>query len=140
MKYHFKIYNEDNGYWAECIELNGCQTQADTIEELEINMQEVLNLYLDEPEDTKIDIPLPKRITKSKNIKEVPVEPAIAFAIELKYFRKKHNYTQKQVAELLGMKNLYSYQRLEKKGDPKLSTIYKVKQVFPEFSFNDILV
>ena len=33
MEYHFKIHKEKNGYWAECIELSGCNTQGDTLEE-----------------------------------------------------------------------------------------------------------
>jgi antitoxin HicB len=44
MKYHFKIYKKDGGYWAQCIELEGCITQADTLKELYKNMQEALNL------------------------------------------------------------------------------------------------
>ncbi len=49
MKYHFRIH-EENGFWAECIELSGCFTQADTIEELYDNMYEALKLYLEETE------------------------------------------------------------------------------------------
>ena len=47
MKYQFKIHKEGNGYWAQCIEFEGCITQADSIEELHRNMQEALNLYLE---------------------------------------------------------------------------------------------
>lgn len=48
MNYHFKIHKEGDGFWAECIELPGCFTQADTKEELLLNMQEALGLYLEE--------------------------------------------------------------------------------------------
>ena len=34
MKYHFKIHKEKGGFWAECLELVGCSTQADTKDEL----------------------------------------------------------------------------------------------------------
>lgn len=51
MRYHFKVHKEKEGFWAECIELEGCVTQADTKEELNLNMQEALNLYLEEVED-----------------------------------------------------------------------------------------
>jgi hypothetical protein len=34
MKYHFKVHKEMSGFWAECLELNGCITQADTQKEL----------------------------------------------------------------------------------------------------------
>lgn len=53
MKYHFKVHREGKGYWAECIELVGCITEADSIEELRKNIQEALNLYIEEPEDSK---------------------------------------------------------------------------------------
>lgn len=53
MKYHFKIHKEGKGYWAQCIELEGCITQADSRKELKKRMQEALNLYIDEPVDSK---------------------------------------------------------------------------------------
>ncbi len=51
MRYHFKIHEEKNGFWAECLELPGCVTQGNSKEELKKNMQEALNLYLEEEED-----------------------------------------------------------------------------------------
>jgi predicted RNase H-like HicB family nuclease len=44
MHYHFKIHKENNGYWAECCELEGCVTQGDTLEELYKFCDEALNL------------------------------------------------------------------------------------------------
>jgi predicted RNase H-like HicB family nuclease len=49
MRYHFRIHKEDNGYWAECCELDGCFTQADTLEELEGACQEALEVHLYTP-------------------------------------------------------------------------------------------
>lgn len=46
MNYNFKIHSEDNGYWAECIELEGCNTQGDSLEELIKNIKEALEVYL----------------------------------------------------------------------------------------------
>lgn len=46
MKYNFKIHREDNGYWAECIELDGCNSQGDSLEELIKNIKEALEIYL----------------------------------------------------------------------------------------------
>lgn len=48
MKYHFKIHKKGNGFWAQCIEFPGCVTEGDTIQELQANMREALNLYLQE--------------------------------------------------------------------------------------------
>ena len=141
MHYHFKIHKEENGYWAECIELKGCKTEADSIEELNTNMQVVLDLFLSEPADSKMLFPEPENIKISKNIVQITVSPKVAFAYNLRKQRIIHNLTQKQVSEQLGLKNLYSYQRLEsaKTSNPALSTLYKIKKVFPKFKVDDII-
>lgn len=51
--YHFKIHQEGKGFWAECIELPGCVTQGDSRDELLENMQDVLNTYLEDPQDSQ---------------------------------------------------------------------------------------
>jgi len=142
MFYNFKIHKDKNGYWAECVELKGCVTQAETYDELLNNMEEVLNLYLDEPADSKIIFPLPKDDINKKNIIKIPVDHKIAFALKMKILRAKKGLSQRQVADLLGMKNIYSYQRLEssKKANPSLSTIARIKNIFPDFNIDDIFV
>lgn len=141
MKYHFKIHKEKNAYWAEGIELKGCVTQGETLEELRTNMAEALNLYLDEPEDSKIIFPLPKKSVKGRGVAAVLVGPRIAFAFVLRRQRLTKKMTQKQVAEILGLSNLYSYQRLEssKTANPELSTLVRLKQVFPDLKLDDVL-
>jgi predicted RNase H-like HicB family nuclease len=45
------VHEEDGGYWAEIPALPGCYTQADTMEELKVNLKEAVELYLEaEPE------------------------------------------------------------------------------------------
>lgn len=139
MYYHFKIHHHSDGLWAECIELSGCLTQANNISELLVNMREVLNLYLDEPSDSTTAFSLPKKnIKETKNIVKVKVAPKIAFAFYLRMLRLKHNLTQKEIAQKLGFKNLYSYQRLEssKKANPELITLVKIKEILPDFDLN----
>ncbi len=138
MKYHFKVHKEGSGFWAECIELSGCFTQADSKEELLENMKEALNLYIEEPETSKKLAPLPdESIICSKSVVEVPVDPAIAFAFMIRYNRIKKGLTQQQAADKLGFENIYSYQRLEnKKCNPTLKVIYQIKRAFPEFSID----
>jgi predicted RNase H-like HicB family nuclease/DNA-binding XRE family transcriptional regulator len=140
MKYHFKIHKEKAGFWAECLELNGCVSQADTQEELYKNCEEALNLFLEEPSDSKIIFPLPDNsLDGKKNIINIQVEPEISLAVLLKNHRLNSNMTQKQVAEMLGMKNIYSYQRLEKKSNPTLALINKIHTTFPEIELNYLL-
>ena len=142
MFYNFKVHKEKKGYWAECLELKGCVTQAESYDELLKNMEESLNLYLDEPESSKIIFPLPKKNIPGKYIVKIAVNHKIAFAIKMKIYRSKKGLSQRQVADLLGMKNIYSYQRLEstKKANPNLSTIARIKLIFPDFNIDDIFI
>ena len=135
MRYHFKIHRENDSYWAEGIELDGCVTQGETLKELESNLHEVLNLYLAEPDNSPIIFPFPDAtIIKDDDIIEIQANPEILFSKMLRQYRLKHNLTQKQVAQKMGMKNIYSYQRLERRSNPNLKTLSKLKKVFPDFS------
>ena len=88
MYYHFKIHKESDGYWAECVELEGCVTQGDSFDELQTNMEEALNLYLDEPDNLDVTFPLPDKIVKGEKIIEVSVHPKIGFALKMRLLRK----------------------------------------------------
>jgi predicted RNase H-like HicB family nuclease/DNA-binding XRE family transcriptional regulator len=140
MNYHFKLHREEKGFWAECLELDGCVTQADSKEELSGNCAEALNLFLEEPADSKVIFPLPDdSLDGKKNIIKIKVKPEIALAVLLRNYRINSNMTQKQAAEMLGMKNVYSYQRLEKKSNPTLTVINKIHTVFPEIELGCLL-
>lgn len=41
------IEEDENGYYAYCPELEGCQSQGDSIEEIIANMREAIGLYLE---------------------------------------------------------------------------------------------
>ncbi len=141
MRYHFRVKKEGRGYWAQCVELEGCRTQGDTREELDENMQEALNLYLDEPEDSRAIYSLPKRSVGGKNVVEVQVEPKVALAFQLRMLRLRKHLTQKQAADLIGLKGLYSYQRLEssKTANPEYVTLVRIKKAFPEFDLEKLV-
>ena len=133
MKYHFKIHKEARGLWAECVELTGCVTQGDSRSELEKNAQEALALYLDEPPDSMVSIPLPKDGAARKGCFSVAVAPETAFGIMLRHYRQSNNLTQSEMARRLGMQHVYSYQRLERKPNPTLGIIKRIKAAIPEF-------
>ena len=140
MIYHFKVNKEENGFWAECVELPGCKTQAETYDELVVACEESLNLFLEEPKDSKVVFPLPNELLRNdKSLVGIEVEPEIALAVLLRYHRFNSKLTQKQVAEMLGMKNIYSYQRLEKRSNPTLSIIKKIHTIFPEINLEKIV-
>lgn len=142
MKYHFKIHKEGKGFWAKCIELDGCYTQADSMDELNEMMREALNLYISEPEGSTDVVKLPDdSIKTSKNVVEVSVDAQVAFAFLVRYYRIKHEMTQSEVARRMGFENVNGYQRLErKKCNPNLKTISKIKAIFPEFSLDLAIV
>lgn len=142
MLYHFKIHKESDGYWAECLELEGCQTQSDTLSELKENMQEVLNLYLSEPQDSKVVYPLPfKKTPKTKGVVTVYVDPSVAFSFLMRMTRIRNKLTLKEMAKKLNYKNINTYAKLEKAktANPELKTIAKIKNIFSDFPINLIL-
>jgi antitoxin HicB len=142
MLYHFKIHKEIDGYWAECLELDGCQTQADTISDLKINMEEVLNLYLSEPQGSKLIFPMPlKKAPSGTNITKVPVEPSVAFSYLMRKTRLQKKLTLKEMAKILKYKNINTYAKLEraKTANPELKTIAKIKNTFSDFPIGLIL-
>lgn len=139
MEYHFKIHKEKKGYWAECLELKGCQTQGDTLAELQINMSEALNLFLSENEDSKLIFNQPKRFAE-KSIVAIEVDPAVALALTIRRTRLKKKLTQTQMKDFLGIKTLSNYQRLEdpKRANPEFRTLIMLNQQIPELKIENI--
>lgn len=138
MRYHFKVHNGRRP-WAECVELEGCVTQGKNRDELERNMKEALNLYLEEPESSSTMFPPPQSRHGGSDVVSVEVEPSVAFSMQLRQLRLQSRLTQKEAARRLGMRSLYSYQRLERRSNPSLATIKKIKALFPEFSLDSVL-
>lgn len=48
------IEKDEHGYYAYCPELDGCQTQGDSLEEVMANMKEALALYIETMEEEDI--------------------------------------------------------------------------------------
>ncbi len=138
MTYHFRVH-PGRPTWAECVELPGCITQAENRRSLLLNMKEALNLYLSEPSGSRVVFSPPSPRSRAHNIVSVEVDPGIAFALQLRQHRIKSRLTQQEAARRLGMRNLYSYQRLERRANPSLATIQKVKTLFPDLSLDSIL-
>jgi predicted RNase H-like HicB family nuclease/DNA-binding XRE family transcriptional regulator len=140
MKYHFEIHNDPDGLWAQCLELPGCFTQGDTFEELQQGMKEVINLAIEELEDSKYLAPFPdESVMCTENVVEVSLDPKIALSFLLRYYRITQGLTQQEVADKMGFDSLHSYQRLEKGNtNPTLTTIIKIKNTFPDLSVDYI--
>ncbi len=139
MKYFFKYYKDKRGgYWGEFPDLAGCQTEANTIEDLEKMAKEALEIYLDDDYDFECKIPLPKAY-KGQGF-YVIVDPSIAFPIVLRKARIQMGLTQQKMAKKLELKSVGAYQRLETlfKSNPRLNTIHRISQILGS-SFSDIL-
>lgn len=141
MKYHFKIHTEKQGFTAVCMELSGCQTQADDRRQLLENMEEALNLYLSEPFSSGHIFPAPRREASGRNIVSVGVYPSVAFANRLREMRLRCKLTQMEMKARLGIKNLSNYQRLEdpSRANPEWKTLFLIKKQFPKFKVEDLL-
>lgn len=68
MNYHFKLHKEENGFWAECIEIPSCRTQGDSLSDLKSNASEALSLHLSVLKDSKIEIPGPIHLEAQPDI------------------------------------------------------------------------
>ncbi len=142
MKYHFHRHKEKTGYWAECIELPGCRAQGEDLSDLQNQCEEALNLYLDEPEDSKLILPLPKPSVKLRpKIIAVDVKPEIAFSFLMRRTRLKLGLTQHQMREQLGFQTLYSYQKLESSrfANPTLRSLVNILKKLPQFPFKHLI-
>jgi predicted RNase H-like HicB family nuclease len=56
------IEKDEYGYYAYCPELEGCQTQGDTLEEVLDNIREAIELYLETLSEDEIRAFLSKEI------------------------------------------------------------------------------
>ncbi len=56
------IEKDDHGYYAYCPELEGCQTQGDSIEEVMVNIKEAIELYLETLSEEEIKEAISKEI------------------------------------------------------------------------------
>ncbi len=56
------IEKDDLGYYAYCPELEGCQTQGDSFEEVMANIKEAIELYLETLSEEEIKASLSKEI------------------------------------------------------------------------------
>ena len=68
-----QIHDECGSYWAQILEMPGCRTEGDTIDELMKNIYEVTELYLEVlEEDNKIDSS-PSRQVEGRSMREVDI-------------------------------------------------------------------
>lgn len=129
ISYPAVFHEEENSWWVEFPDLEGCLSDGKNYEEAAANAAEALNLYLESLDSRKLKAPEPSKL-QGENIKYISPRLNISFAITLKYEREKQGLTQMQVAERSGIAWAV-YQRIEnpRKSNPTLSTIAKIQAV-----------
>jgi predicted RNase H-like HicB family nuclease len=55
MELTVEVHHEDQGYWAEVSELEGCLTDARTLKELAVYLEEVIQMCLDDESARLLD-------------------------------------------------------------------------------------
>jgi predicted RNase H-like HicB family nuclease len=61
-KVNVVIEKDEHGYYAYCPELEGCQTQGDSLEEILANIREAIELYVETLSEDEIKAFLSKEI------------------------------------------------------------------------------
>ena len=97
------VFHEDNNsYWVEFPDLEGCLTSGDTVELAFENAKEALGLYLDKGGDIYERV-----INKPSSVKEVCVQNpgSIVMLIEYDSLEYAKKYKNKAVKKTLSMEN-----------------------------------
>jgi predicted RNase H-like HicB family nuclease len=66
------IEKDEDGYYAYCPQLEGCQTQGDTLEEVQENIKEAIEFYLSTLSEEE------KKLRLSQEIQSMTVEISVA--------------------------------------------------------------
>ena len=62
-KLNIIIEEDEDGFYAYCPELKGCQSQGDTLEEVQTNITEAVELYLETLSEDEKQKLLQKKVT-----------------------------------------------------------------------------
>jgi len=121
---------EDNGYLVEFIDLPGCITEGESLEDALGNAREALTGFLASLFERNLPIPEPSQVRK-KNIHLIEPDAEVEIPIMLRKLRENSKLTQGDVAKVLGI-TYQAYQRLEKPGksNPTVKTLERLARVF----------
>ena len=62
-KLNIIIEEDEDGFYAYCPELKGCQSQGDTLKEVQNNIQEAVELYLETLSESEKQELIQKKVT-----------------------------------------------------------------------------
>lgn len=130
MRYFAKIVEDAEGYYqVSFLELDGCFTYGDTLEDALANAAEALDGWLEAHFSRTQHVPAPK-LRRGKHYYAVRVNPQIALAVALRAGRRERKLTQRQVARKLGIDAAqYAKFELPQQANPSLATISKLADI-----------
>jgi predicted RNase H-like HicB family nuclease/DNA-binding XRE family transcriptional regulator len=123
MRYVAKYTREGDRYLATFPDAPGCQTFADSLDELRVAAKEALEGWLEAHLVSGQVPPEPKRFSRGLSIE---VDPALAVAIDLRRARHNAGLTQSALASRAGVSQ-QQIAKLERPGEnPSIETLKKV--------------
>lgn len=123
-------HNDDGEYYTiDFSDFTYCFSDGETLEETLKNGKEALTGILKCMIEADEKIPTPSKLT-DKDIYYISPDKSVIFALELKMIRLAKGITQKEIADMLGIK-YQAYQKYENpaKANPTLKTIEKLERV-----------
>lgn len=129
MFYAAVISREGKKWLSEFPDCPGCQTFAESAQELSNEAAEALAGWL-EAHLVKGQVPPPpkanRRAPAGKQLLHVPVEPALAVAVQIRQARANQRWTQSELAKRAGVSQ-QQIAKLERPGEnPTIGTLVKV--------------
>lgn len=129
MEYVAHIWREGNYWLAEFPDCAGCQTCADSREDIEYMAKEALDGWLETHLDGGEAPPAPKarrRVPRGRSLLRVEVDPAVAVAIQIRQARADLGISQGELAKRAGVSQ-QQIAKLERPGEnPTIGTLAKI--------------
>jgi ribosome-binding protein aMBF1 (putative translation factor) len=126
MHYAARITREGRNWLAEFIDAPGCQTCADSQDELRAAAREALEGWLEAHLIDREAPPRPKKIRPRPGVWFVEVQTVLAVAVQLRWARQDAGLTQAQLARRAHVSQ-QQIAKLERPGsNPTLDTLAKV--------------
>jgi predicted RNase H-like HicB family nuclease/DNA-binding XRE family transcriptional regulator len=124
MLYVAKVHQEGDQWLAEFPDAPGCQTFADSYEELRADAKEALEGWLEAHLERGAAPPRPK--PRAARGLVVDVEPGLAIALEVRWARQDAGLSQAELAERAGVSQQQIAKLESPEGNPSVATIAKI--------------
>ncbi len=131
LKYPARFEREDDGgYFVRFLDLPGCVTEGETLEEAKTMAKEALTGWLESVYSRELHIPDATKAMED-DVHYISPEPEIAIPIMIRKLRTDQGLSQKQIAEAIGIK-YQTYQRFENPNtfNATIKNLKRISKVF----------